>query len=206
MSSSPKAVLVYENLHLMLGYRGLTPISARMEPADMMKTLNINEYVEIHATGPAHDLFILLLSPTSIKYAKQTADFKKLIAEISRRKTTKPKRAMIVAEDLGTHIKKYIGLIDNLAVEHHTYDIFLMELPKHKYCPRHIIASDEEIKQFCDTHYVNPRMFPKIYVNDAMAVWIGAQIGDCVRVERISENAGLAIIYRLCIPVPIPKK
>ena len=56
-----------------------------------------------------------------------------------------------------------------------------------------------EIKVLSDEFYNSKNSYPKINVYDPAIIWLGARVGDVIKITRISEIAGISIAYRLVI-------
>ena len=84
-------------------------------------------------------------------------------------------------------------------IEARSYGLFLMELPLHVLVPPHSLATDEEVDALCRLHTTSRDRFPHISRDDPQAVWLGVKPGMVVRIDRPSETAGIAVVYRFCV-------
>ncbi len=197
---------VYDNLVKMMSYRKLVVTSPILSHTDVAHALNQQEYVLITGTRDESNtqlsasVYVVLIAPNS-KYAKASADFKKLFKLVP--KDEKLMEIIFVSEYVLTvHIKKQIVEFKNSSgvhVENYDYEIFMMEVPKHISVPKHVIATTEEINTFCNCYHTTKAYFPKILSTDPQAVWLGLRPGMCVKIIRLSETAGNAVAYRLCV-------
>jgi len=208
---------VYNNLIKMISYRGAKVTSEILDDETVTQKLNHYEFTTITAVrsntfedsdnnvvdprGPANIICVLLALGS--EYATKLASFKKLMKTLTRNENNQtPTELIFVSEnELTKHIMKYINKLQlaNLRVEGHSYSIFLTVIPQHVSVPKHVVPPIEEINNFCNEHYTTPAKFPKIRVNDPMAVWLGLHVGNVVKIYRISETAGYSVIYRVCI-------
>jgi DNA-directed RNA polymerase subunit H (RpoH/RPB5) len=200
---------VYNNLIKMMKYRGVKLSSDPLESDTVVQKLNHYEFVTIAGTRDKNDIrgeatvMVILIAPNS-KYSNKSGDFKKLLKGLPKTKPGENLEVIFVSEnELTIHIRKTIAAFkqenSKIHIEDHDYEIFMLENPKHESVPEHIIPSEEEILEFCNTHYKDRNSFPKILQSDAQAVWLGLRPGMCVKVKRISETAGYSYIYRICI-------
>jgi DNA-directed RNA polymerase subunit H (RpoH/RPB5) len=148
----------------------------------------------------------MLLAPNS-NFASRSGEFKRLLSKINIvEKDTN--NVIFVAHSVGDdepltkHIEKklvvYRAEHPNVYVETLPYYMFQIEVPKHVSVPLHVIPPSEEVDKICAKYRTTRKSFPRININETMAVWLGLRLGDVVKVYRISETAGTNIIYRLC--------
>lgn len=200
---------VYNNLVKMMKYRGVKLSSDPLDSDVVVQKLNHYEFVTISGTRGKDDIrgeatvMVILIAPNS-KYSNKSGDFKKLLKGLPKTKPGENLEVMFVSEEeLTIHIRKAIASFKQenpkILIEDYNYKIFMLENPKHESVPEHTIPSEEEIQEFCTMHYKDRNSFPKILQSDAQAVWLGLRPGMCVKVKRISETAGYAYTYRICI-------
>ena len=70
---------------------------------------------------------------------------------------------------------------------------------EHELVPKHILLTDDEMKEVLKRYGITGEQFPKIKVNDPAAEEIGAKVGNLIKIIRKSPTAGEAIAYRLVI-------
>ena len=76
----------------------------------------------------------------------------------------------------------------------------LINISKNKLVPRHEILSKDEVKDVFDKYNINDvSNFPIILKTDPMAIYINAEIGDIVKIVRVSKDIGNTVTYRYCI-------
>lgn len=120
------------------------------------------------------------------------------VSNTSRAKSAKPAGN---TTGLSTNINKKLHLDINkdpskLLVEVYLHSSFVIELPKHSASVKHTIATKEEIEQTVNILREETSKFPSIYVNDPQNIWLGAKVGQIIKIERMSDSAGSAIAYR----------
>lgn len=85
----------------------------------------------------------------------------------------------------------------------------------HNSVPKHEIMQEDEIKLLLDTYHISKEQLPKIKGvkkgaekgtkkstdkgADPVVKELGAEIGDVIRITRISQTAGESLYYRLVI-------
>lgn len=198
---------VYNNLILLADYRNIILDAEPLTRDNVINKLNHHEYIQITGKRDGDNprgeavVYMILITPGS-KYSTRLIDFKKLINGIPR--SQKPMEIIIVSDrDLTTYIKKEIVSFKinnpNIWIEHHNYEIFMIEIPKHISVPKHEIADPTEVAKYCHKYCILPVNFQKILQSDPIAVWIGLRPGMVVKIYRVSENTGESIVYRYCI-------
>lgn len=201
---------VYVNLvKMMTNYREIVLNSEPLSNDVLAQKLNHYEHVTI--TGKREDKTLktpadvttILIAPES-NAASKSADFKKLLKSLPDIKANKACELIFVSKDsLTNHIKKYLiqfrAKNPQIYVEDLSYNIFLIETPKHVLVPLHVRATDEEVAELCSTHYFSKDRLPKILASDPQAVWLGLRPGSVVKIYRASETAGHAWAYRICV-------
>lgn len=110
---------------------------------------------------------------------------------------------MLVSENKFKHflvgeISSYRQSMPHLHIEEARWDAFLFEIPKHNAnCP-HEIIEPAELEEYLTRTHTDP-VFKKIRVTDPQAIWIGARVGDVIKIDMTSFSAGVAIDYRVVV-------
>jgi DNA-directed RNA polymerase I, II, and III subunit RPABC1 len=81
-----------------------------------------------------------------------------------------------------------------------TMDELLIVVIDHYLVPQHILLSSEEKESYLTTFNHQLRDMKKILVNDPIAKFYGAKVGDMFKIIRPSITAGKDIDYRIVIP------
>lgn len=200
---------VYNNLIKMLDYRAVKLTGQQLTQDEVVQKLNHYEFITIPGRRGKDDLrgeatiMIILIAPGS-KYSNKSGDFKKLLKGLPKIKEGESLEVMFVSEyELTIHIKKqlisYKLANPKIYLENYDYEIFLIETPKHVSVPKHVIMTPAEIKEMFDKQYTSSLNISKILQSDPQAVWLGLKPGMCVKIYRISETAGVAMGYRICV-------
>ncbi len=74
------------------------------------------------------------------------------------------------------------------------FDIF-----QHELIPIHEILSEEEKREVLERYHVKPYQLPWIKASDPVAIILGAEPGDIIRIRSRSETAGEYISYRYVV-------
>lgn len=206
MTNKYVLVEIYKNLQEFLVYRNVKS-DYQFVSSDKFVSAIAPEYIKI--TGTRDDkhgkrAFVLFLIAPESKYAINVPWFKKLLATIDTKTMESDAEIVFISENpltnfIITQLNVERTTNRKLYIEHYEYKIFTIVVPKHILVPKHTIASDTDVENFCKTFYTVTTRFPKILVTDPPVVWLGAKPGDVIRIDRDSEITVKSIGYRTVI-------
>lgn len=75
----------------------------------------------------------------------------------------------------------------------------MINIIDHIAVPKHILLTDEVLKEVLESYHAKRREIPEILVTDPVARYYNAQVGQMFRIIRASETSGEAPYYRLVI-------
>jgi len=81
-----------------------------------------------------------------------------------------------------------------------TLDELLIVIIDHNIVPLHILLSEDEKNKYFSVFNHHPRDMKKMLVNDPVARFYGAKVGDLFKIIRSSITSGKEIDYRIVIP------
>jgi len=81
-----------------------------------------------------------------------------------------------------------------------TVDELLVVIIDHNIVPQHILLTSEEKDKYFSVFNHHPRDMKKILVNDPVARFYGAKVGDLFKIIRPSITSGKEVDYRMVIP------
>jgi len=97
-----------------------------------------------------------------------------------------------------SYIKKYIAVIDHLKIYNYLHKTFSTEAAKGPFCSPHTILSSDEAREVLTKHLkINPLGLPKVSIDDAQIIWVGARIGQIIKIVSNSPLTGKACRYRI---------
>ena len=70
---------------------------------------------------------------------------------------------------------------------------------KHRYVPKHIVMSEEDVLSLLKEFNISKTQLPKIMAKDPVVQAVGANVGDVLRIERKSQTAKKIFNYRCVI-------
>jgi DNA-directed RNA polymerase I, II, and III subunit RPABC1 len=81
-----------------------------------------------------------------------------------------------------------------------TIDELLIVIVDHNIVPKHILLTNDEKEKYFSVFNHHPRDMKKILVNDPIARFYGAKVGDLFKIIRPSITSGKEIDFRIVIP------
>jgi len=217
--------VIYRNIFKFLEYRKYNFTPAIMSDEKLAETLNSIEYVILNASKIydnktdfakvnnltsakntknnfqyGEKIVVLMIAPGS-KYAMKSPDLKKLLTDLTGKTKEQSRYIIITKEDVKSSILRILDDFksDMFKYEHHTYNMFITIIPEHELVPKHEFATKEEVEEQIDVYYRQIASFPKISVRDPPIVWLGANVGDVIKITRNSENSLSAVVYRVVV-------
>jgi DNA-directed RNA polymerase subunit H (RpoH/RPB5) len=199
----------YLNIQLFINdYRKFTMEDELLTRKQFKKTMQIEQYVRVVCRHPATGQIIYIyLMKTDSKYVKATPNFKKLMDSLGQ----EPATVYIITKALlSIYINKILHKFSNLKIFNFLHMHFSIEITRGPHCSKHTILSNDEVIKTCfQDLMIHPLSIPPIFVTDPICIWIGAEIGQVIRIEGSSEIAGKVIRYRIVSPkvgrIPVSK-
>ena len=190
----------YTNIQLFIkDYRKFITEDEFLTRKQFKKTIQVEQYIKINCRHPTtgQTIYIYLMK-TDSKYVKSTPNFKKLMDSIGQ----DPSDVYVITKThLSIYISKILHKFSNLKIYNFLHRHFSIEITKGPHCSKHTILSDEEVVKTCfQDLMIHPLSIPPIFVTDPICIWIGAEIGQVIRIEADSEIAGKVIRYRIVSP------
>jgi DNA-directed RNA polymerase subunit H (RpoH/RPB5) len=74
-----------------------------------------------------------------------------------------------------------------------------VDISKHKIVPQHVILNEKEKKELLEKYNITLNQLPRILTSDPMVQKLDAQIGDVIKITRISQTAGNIQYYRVVV-------
>lgn len=181
---------IYTNLFEFIQYRNLKLDDERLIIDDFNKKIQIQRYIAIKTLNTANDIITIILLHHNTEYSSKIAKFKKLVQFFET-----SKKLIIISKD---NMMSFMVKNDMIAnINNYTYLQLSIVVPKHELCsPHRILSEDEEYILLNVELYKDKTNLPIICINDPMIIWIGAEVGQIVEIERVSELAGKSLVYR----------
>lgn len=76
------------------------------------------------------------------------------------------------------------------------YSTFACNLPAHVEVPKHEIMTHDEVVKLMSFERIVYSYLQSILVTDPAVIWLGARVGQVIKITRISETTGTVIAYR----------
>jgi DNA-directed RNA polymerase subunit H (RpoH/RPB5) len=173
-------------------------ISKLLDKDTFRKTMQSDQFVKIECSDSKKDRDVIIyLFDKNSKYVTSSPDMKKLLKKI-----TKPCNLILITyQALSTYHRKAINAEKHLRVNVYRHEIFDLVLPNGPLCYPHRIMSREEV-----IHLANDELccyvinLPKILDEDPQCIWIGAEVGDVIEINMLSDISGNTFQYRVVVP------
>ena len=207
----PPIIIVENIINAFSKYRNLTVISKKYTNDDIVSEMETFSYIRIDSINNNiekkrnHIIFIIIKEDS--KYSLHSPDLRKLLDGITSDQLYKDDKIseiiMIVDESFFMR-KKLLETIDALnsedkkAIKYKVYSYinFIFVVPEHQSVPKHRIMNKEEIEKLFNFDRINSKSVGSISINDPPIIWLGANKGDIIEIERDSQTAGVALYYR----------
>lgn len=202
--------LVYSHLRRYFRYRGLEESKQEWIDRDrFIQNLNQFHYFRVDTTDAAGKTIIVLILAADGAYARSSPSLRKFLARPDTEATARDgllKEVIIIAERGFFGKKKLVEVFNEFRDRArgsadtylaYAYDVFALVVPEHVSVPPHTIATDEEVLAFLTRERKVLADLPAISARDPPVAWLGARPGQVVGIDRVSETAGRAFIYRL---------
>jgi DNA-directed RNA polymerase subunit H len=70
------------------------------------------------------------------------------------------------------------------------------DVREHVLVPKHEVLTQEQARKVLEKYKVSPHQLPAIKATDPVVKAIGANVGDILKITRVSPTAGKAVAYR----------
>lgn len=176
--------------------------SAWLSEEEFTEKMQSLSYVKHTLQDPESDRdVVLVLFKDESKYLKSSQVFRTFMDNLIRpwQKTLKVEVILIIKSPLLPHIKN--NLVGMYAAQFplsvYFHRVFLIELNKGPFCSVHTRLTQEEVNYLCSRElFVLPTNLPVISAEDPQIIWIGAKVGEVVKIESYSDLTGKSIRYR----------
>jgi DNA-directed RNA polymerase subunit H (RpoH/RPB5) len=190
----------YENIKkFILEYRNYKMEGEFLDFNTFKKAMQIEQYIYHKCIDikKGRNVYIYLFMYNS-KYIKTTPQFKRLMDKIPE----EPLDIIIITKlELSVYIKKALLKYTHLKIFNYMHKYFSIEISKGPLCSKHIILSNNEVKDLCSRELIiHPLSLPSISINDPQNIWIGGELGEVIKILSISEITGETIRYRIVSP------
>lgn len=211
---------IYQNISVFYKYRNLISLDEELSQSEFAKKIQKDKYVLLSAVSDSHSddiqtitkymenynekssiknirLFNLLLIYPGTDCETKRANMMKFVNHVRYPKSD----IMIITSTKISNsvVKGLTALSHSKEHKHHsfcayTYNLLTTIVPDYELAPRYEILNDTDAA----THDTDT--LPKIWDTDPQMVWIGATIGQVIKVTYLSETTIYGINYRVVIP------
>ena len=191
----------YENIHEFANnWRKFQGVSAKKDLDAFKKEMQRNTYSLVECkTSTGKPVSIYLFSPTS-KFAAKSPELKKLLSRLNR----SPQMIILITEKVfSTHSKRAVALQEyaHLDIKCYLHENFKTIIPLGPNCYEHKIMTSQEVKDLLKEHMRTYLVsLAKINTTDPQCIWLGAEIGDVIKITQYSTTAMKFLGYRVVVP------
>lgn len=184
---------IYRNLELLVASRQATLTSSMITNDQFDKEMNSKNFVVLECVSRKGQDTAIVLTNKDSDFMSRTNDMQKLL------KNVKNEIIIFISEKRVTNSLQAYTTANNRKILSYVYQQFTIDMTKAPLVPKHRLMEPEEAEAILKKLYIESKDIAGISVNDTQAIWIGAEIGDCVEITRFSESVGLSITYRRCV-------
>jgi DNA-directed RNA polymerase subunit H len=76
-----------------------------------------------------------------------------------------------------------------------------IDIRSHDFVPKHTVLTKEETEKVLKSYNITAAQLPKIFVNDPVLKIIKAEVGDIIKIERVSPTAEISYAYRVVVDI-----
>ncbi len=219
-NTNQQLYIIYQNVSAFYGYRGLVSLDREWTQAEFAKKIQKDKYMLLSAVDKSHadalpsiieyvenfneksarpdvHLFHILLIYPGTDCESKRANMMKFVNHI---RYPKAEVMIITTSKISNSVVKGLtALTQTKEHRHHTFSPYTYELlttiiPQYEMAPAYEILGEEAMREF------DMEVLPKIFENDPQMVWLGARVGQVVKLTYLSEITIHAIKYRVVIP------
>lgn len=198
-----KLYQIYNNLYKFFEYRDIIPEDQQKDEYTFNNDILDSLYIKLLGkNNRTNNDIIIYFFTISDKNLFQSTEFNKFFN--NNIKVSKHSEIIIIIDSaiMTSSRHKKINKLKNKKdrLELYDYDIFSTVKPEHILAPKHeILPKDEEELLINHCKLNGKHELPFININDPQIIWIGANIGDVVKITGRDEIAGEYMEYRLVI-------
>ena len=189
---------IYQNICIFAEqWRKFTKLGESYDREEFQRQLQYNRYIHMkYFNEKSNRNIIILFLPVGSKIGNKSPELKKILSSIMD-----VSDIIIISENvLNSHLMRAIDTFKKFRIKTYVHDNFSIIIPESPLCSKHVILTqDEANKVIVNDLYCKFHNLPKIDVDDPQCIWIGAELGDIIKVTSNSDVSGKYIHYRLVV-------
>ena len=182
-------------------FRGIKIKTPPLTQNDLIKNMQFDMYVKMTGETAAGGKIVIAILSRNEKGTNEIATisekFKLFINSIKE-----PDSSIIIITPCDFSIYVVNFVTDNnlkKRVFAYNYDRFKTVVPLGPYCSPHRIMGPEEAKEQIEMHRLDKKEMKKIFMSDPQIVWLGANPGDVIWIDRINPLSGRSSDIRIVV-------
>ena len=189
-------------------YRDIVVKTAVLTHLELIKNMQFDMYVKIvgeRAADKGGKIIIAILGRNENGVNEIATTTEKFRLFINSVKEQDAEIILISPCKFQTHVLSFIN-DQKLArrISRYSYDHMKVVVPLGPGCSEHYIMSTSEARAQIEIHRIEQKEMKKIYTYDPQIVWLGAQPGDVIWIDRINPLTGRSADIRRVIKGEAP--
>ena len=181
---------IYQVLKEFIYVRGYKAEEEYLTNDEINKSIRATNMVVINCFNGKEKISIVL-TPSDSVITGRRAEFIKMV-----KKLPKNNEIILISNKLvSTSIKEYIKS-EGIALSSYMWNMFTINMTKAPLVPTHEILTSSEVTRLEEELFKDSKEFPNISVDDVQSIWLGAKVGDVIKITRNSTYSGKNIAYR----------
>lgn len=189
---------LYQNIKIYAEeWRKFTTEDSNMDKKEFQNKLQFNKYIQLNYFNQnTNKKVIIFLLPIDSIIATKSQEMKKILSSVMDISDI-----IIISESpLKSHLQKAVKSFKRFNIKKYIHDNFSIVIPNAAISSKHEILTKDEVTNLLNKDlYCNIQNLPKIDINDPQCIWLGAELGDVLRITSDSNISGKYIHYRLVI-------
>jgi DNA-directed RNA polymerase subunit H (RpoH/RPB5) len=172
--------------------------AAFLEKEEFINKMQEDQYIMCNCTDKSGKKVVIILFKEDSIYMGSVY-FKQLLGTFKKEENIE--LIIITNKKLKAYTNRISNGFPNIEIHTYLHKNFVIEIPKGPMCSKHSALSNEEVDQLINEGaFVHPLKLPAILITDPQIIWIGAKVGQIVKIESLSKLTGNSIYYRIVVP------
>jgi DNA-directed RNA polymerase subunit H (RpoH/RPB5) len=188
---------IYENTIVFAEkWRKYKLLSPKLDEEKFNIHINTYDWIRIDTLDESAEKYVYIFLVFDSKKNKATSNLKKLLSSVNATSDV----IIITKIDYRAVIHKVAQSFKYLNIYNYEQKIFSAIIPEGPLCSPHEIMTKAEVNNLLNNFlYCRLVNLPELLQYDPQCVWIGAKVGDVLRIRSVSSHIGEYTQYRVVI-------